>query len=113
MGLLITWYSHYYLDPSERQAVSTPTCWLHGGDARARAVGKPAHSLRVLGADEHQLIPADGFWQTRPESLYGARQALLVTVLGGLALLGGLIILYQVAGTLELPELIQALRGDS
>ena len=49
-----------------------------------------------------------GFWQTRPESLYGARQALLVTVLGGLALLGGLIILYQVTGTLELPELTKS-----
>ena len=31
MGLLITWYSHYYLDPSERQAVSTPTCCASWG----------------------------------------------------------------------------------
>jgi NADH:ubiquinone oxidoreductase subunit 5 (subunit L)/multisubunit Na+/H+ antiporter MnhA subunit len=108
MGLLITWYSHYYLDPSERQGRFYASLLCFMGAMLGLVLSANLLTLFVFwGADEHQLIPVDRVRQTRTESLYGARQALLVTVFGGLALLGGLIILYQITGTLELPELIQ------
>jgi multicomponent Na+:H+ antiporter subunit A len=109
MGLLITWYSHYYLDPSERQGRFYAYLLCFMGAMLGLVLSANLLTLFVFweltSISSFLLI---GFWQTRPESLYGARQALLVTVLGGLALLGGLIILYQVTGTLELPELAKS-----
>ena len=108
MGLLITWYSHYYLDPSERQGRFYAYLLCFMGAMLGLVLSANLLTLFVFweltSISSFLLI---GFWQTRTESLYGARQALLVTVLGGLALLGGLIMLYQITGTLELPELIQ------
>ena len=109
MGLLITWYSHYYLAPTERQSRFYAYLLCFMGAMLGLVLSANLLTLFVFweltSISSFLLI---GFWQTRPESLYGARQALLVTVLGGLALLGGLIILYQVTGTLELPELARA-----
>jgi NADH:ubiquinone oxidoreductase subunit 5 (subunit L)/multisubunit Na+/H+ antiporter MnhA subunit len=106
MGLLITWYSHYYLGPRERQSRFYAYLLCFMGAMLGLVLSANLLTLFVFweltSISSFLLI---GFWQTRPESLYGARQALLVTVLGGLALLGGLILLYQVTGTLELPEL--------
>jgi multicomponent K+:H+ antiporter subunit A len=106
MGLLITWYSHYYLDPSERQGRYFAYLLLFMGAMLGLVLSANLITLFVFweltSLSSFLLI---GFWQTRAESLYGARQALLVTALGGLALLGGIIILFQLTGTLELPEL--------
>ena len=109
MGLLITWYSHYYLDPRERQVRFYAYLLCFMGAMLGLVLSANLLTLFVFweltSISSFLLI---GFWQTRPESLYGARQALLVTVLGGLALLGGLLMLYQVTGTLELPELAKS-----
>ena len=109
MGLLITWYSHYYLDPIERQGRFYAYLLCFMGAMLGLVLSANLITLFVFweltSISSFLLI---GFWQTRIASLYGARQALLVTVLGGLALLGGLILLYQVTGTLELPELAKA-----
>ena len=109
MGLLITWYSHYYLDPTERQVRFYAYLLCFMGAMLGLVLSANLLTLFVFweltSISSFLLI---GFWQTRPESLYGARQALLVTVLGGLALLGGLLMLYQVTGTLELPELAKS-----
>ena len=46
-----------------------------------------------------------GFWHTQERARYGAYKALLITGLGGLGLLAGVILLYVAMGTAELPEL--------
>jgi multicomponent K+:H+ antiporter subunit A len=43
-----------------------------------------------------------GYWSHRPDARAGARQALAVTGGGGLAMLGGFVLLGQIAGTYEL-----------
>ncbi|HSF30735.1 MAG TPA: hydrogen gas-evolving membrane-bound hydrogenase subunit E [Candidatus Tectomicrobia bacterium] len=109
MGLLITWYSYYYLDPSERLGRYFAYLMLFMGAMLGIVLSANLITLLVFweltSISSFLLI---GFWQTRTESLYGARQALLVTVFGGLALLGGIVLLFQLTGTLELPELAGA-----
>jgi multicomponent Na+:H+ antiporter subunit A len=106
IGLLITWYSRYYLDPAERQGRYFAYLLFFMGAMLGLVLSANLITLVVFweltSISSFLLI---GFWQTRAESRYGARQALLVTVLGGLALLGGVVILAQLAGTLDLSEL--------
>ena len=109
IGLLITWYSHYYLVPSDRRERFFAYLLLFMGSMLGLVLSANLLALFVFweltSISSFLLI---GFWQAQQNSVYGARQALLVTVLGGLALLGGLVLLYQVAGTLELPELAES-----
>ncbi|MGM0561015.1 MAG: proton-conducting transporter membrane subunit, partial [Pseudomonadota bacterium] len=51
-----------------------------------------------------------GYWRHLPEARQGARMALAVTGGGGLALIGGMILLGQIAGSYDLSEILQA--GD-
>jgi NADH:ubiquinone oxidoreductase subunit 5 (subunit L)/multisubunit Na+/H+ antiporter MnhA subunit len=106
MGFLITWYSRYYLSPADRQGRYFTYLLLFMGAMLGLVLSANLITLFVFweltSISSFLLI---GFWQTRAESLYGARQALLVTVMGGLALLGGIILLEHLAGTMELPEL--------
>jgi multicomponent Na+:H+ antiporter subunit A len=46
-----------------------------------------------------------GYWYTRERSRYGAQKSLLITVLGGLSLLGGIILLYLMTGTFSISEI--------
>ncbi len=48
-----------------------------------------------------------GYWNHLPEGRQGARMALTVTGTGGLALIGGMVMLGEIAGTYELTELLQ------
>lgn len=48
-----------------------------------------------------------GFWKHLPEGRQGARMALMVTGLGGLAMIGGMLILGQIAGSYELSVILQ------
>src|SRR4051794_34245234 len=47
-----------------------------------------------------------GYWRHLPQARQGARMALLVTGGGGLALIGGMLILGQVAGSYQLSEVL-------
>lgn len=47
-----------------------------------------------------------GYWYERDKSRYGAQKSMLITVFGGLALLGGIILLYIMTGTFSVTELI-------
>lgn len=51
-----------------------------------------------------------GYWQHRADARQGARMALIVTGLGGLALLAGFLILGQMAGTHQISQILQ--QGD-
>lgn len=46
-----------------------------------------------------------GYWYTREKSRYGAQKSMLITVLGGLSLLGGIILLYLMTGTFSISEI--------
>jgi multicomponent Na+:H+ antiporter subunit A len=47
-----------------------------------------------------------GFWYKREKSRYGAQKSMLITVFGGLSLLGGIILLYIMTGTFAISEII-------
>ncbi len=47
-----------------------------------------------------------GYWHHTERACYGAVKSILVTAVGGLAMLGGIVLLTVVAGTSEIPELI-------
>lgn len=47
-----------------------------------------------------------GFWYKRDKSRYGAEKSMIITVFGGLAMLGGIILLYIMTGTFSITEII-------
>lgn len=47
-----------------------------------------------------------GYWYHREKSRYGAQKSMIITVLGGLAMLGGIILLYLMTGTFSITEII-------
>jgi len=48
-----------------------------------------------------------GYWYQRDKSRYGAQKSMLITVFGGLSMLGGIILLYLITGTFSISEIIQ------
>lgn len=47
-----------------------------------------------------------GYWYDRERSRYGAQKSMLITVFGGLSMLGGIVLLYIMGGTFSIQELI-------
>lgn len=47
-----------------------------------------------------------GYWNHRERSRYGAQKSMLITVFGGLSMLGGIILLYLMTGTFSISEII-------
>ncbi|MET3576931.1 Na+/H+ antiporter subunit A [Bhargavaea ullalensis] len=47
-----------------------------------------------------------GYWYTRDRSRFGALKSMMITVFGGLMMLGGFILLYLMGGTFSIRELI-------
>lgn len=47
-----------------------------------------------------------GYWYKREKSRYGAQKSMIITVFGGLAMLGGIILLYLMTGTFSITEII-------
>ncbi|KOP80064.1 Na+/H+ antiporter subunit A [Cytobacillus solani] len=47
-----------------------------------------------------------GFWYDREKSRYGAQKSMLITVFGGLSMLGGIILLYIMTGSFNISEII-------
>lgn len=47
-----------------------------------------------------------GYWYHREKSRYGAQKSMLITVFGGLAMLGGIILLYLMTGSFSVTEII-------
>ncbi|TRD22628.1 monovalent cation/H+ antiporter subunit A [Palleronia caenipelagi] len=48
-----------------------------------------------------------GFWKHLPDGRQGARMALTVTGMGGLAMIGGMVILGQIAGSYNITDILQ------
>ena len=107
IGLMIIVYAHYYLSPKDS-----------AGKFYSEMMLFMAAMLGVVLSDNVLLLVVFweltsissfllvGYWSHRPDARAGARQALAVTGGGGLAMLGGLVLLGQIAGTYELSEML-------
>ncbi len=83
---------------------------VHGRDAGARPLRQPRCAIRVLGTrpsvTSFLLI---GFDHEREKARRGAIQALVVTGVGGLALMAGGVLLHAITGTWTISELASSL----
>ena len=109
IGLLVFAYAWHYLDASPDAGRLAGLLTLFAG-AMATVVVADGVLLLFVGWEltsitSYLLIGGDG---RRAEAREAARHALLVTAAGGLALLGGLVILGSEAGTYRLNELLAA-----
>lgn len=51
-----------------------------------------------------------GYWYHREKSRYGAQKSMMITVFGGLAMLGGIILLYIMTGSFSITEIVSQSR---
>jgi multicomponent K+:H+ antiporter subunit A len=111
MGLLIILYARSYLASDDPPAKFYSYLLLFQGAMLGIVLSDNILLMLVFweltSLSSFLLI---GYWQHRPESRQGARMALIVTGGGGLALLAGLLILGEIAGSYEMSEIIR--RGE-
>ncbi|MGL6208545.1 MAG: proton-conducting transporter membrane subunit, partial [Paracoccaceae bacterium] len=107
IGLLVILYAAFYLDRRERLARFFSYILLFQGSMLGIVLSDNILLLAVFweltSLSSFLLI---GFWNHLPEGRRGARMALAVTGAGGLALLAGLLILGQIAGSYELSVIL-------
>ncbi|GIX20971.1 MAG: hypothetical protein KatS3mg120_2647 [Erythrobacter sp.] len=112
IGLLVALYAHFYLYPGEASGRFFASLMLFQGAMLGIVIAGNVLLLLVFweltSLASFLLI---GFWQHRPEARQGARLALAITGGGGLALIGGLVLLGLVAGSVStLPRSSRAAR---
>jgi len=107
IGLLIILYAHFYLGKDDPVGKFYSTLMLFMAAMLGIALSDNLLLLIVFweltSLSSFLLI---GYWQHRADSRAGARMALAVTGGGGLALLGGFVLLGQIAGTYELSQML-------
>ncbi|KFN52020.1 hypothetical protein N790_13060 [Arenimonas malthae CC-JY-1] len=103
IGLLIVIYARYYLDEADSMPRFLAFLLLFMGSMLGLVVAGNLVLLAVFweltSLSSFLLI---GFWNHRADARDGARMALAITGAGGLALLGGVILLGRIAGSYEL-----------
>ncbi|MDI1339057.1 monovalent cation/H+ antiporter subunit A [Polaromonas sp.] len=103
IGLLIILYAHFYLGKADPVGKFFSTLMLFMAAMLGIALSDNLLLLIVFweltSISSFLLI---GYWNHRAESREGARMALALTGGGGLAMLGGFVLLGQIAGTYEL-----------
>lgn len=117
IGLLVVLYAHYYLsaDDSPGKFYSLMMLFM----AAMLGVVLSDNLLLLVVFWELTSISSFlliGFWSHRSDARDGARQALAVTGGGGLAMLGGVVLLGQIAGTYEISALasnVAAIQADA
>jgi multicomponent K+:H+ antiporter subunit A len=111
IGLLIILYARYYLSPKDSLARLFAMLLAFMGAMLGIVLSDNLLLLVVFweltSLTSFLLV---GYWSHRSDAREGARMALTVTGLGGLALLGGALLLGHIAGTFEISEIIA--RGD-
>ncbi len=112
IGLLIILYAHYYLSPEDSLGRLYAYLLLFMGSMLGVVLAENLIVLLVFweltGLSSFLLI---GYWRQRQDARRGARMALTVTGAGGLALLGGFVMLGEMAGSYELSVILE--RGDA
>ena len=107
IGLLILLYARHYLGPGE--AVARFYAVLMGFMGAMQGIVLSDNILFLFVFWELTSLTSFlliGFWSHLPQARQGARMALAVTGGGGLALLAGLLMLGQIAGTHEISQML-------
>ncbi|WP_439155982.1 monovalent cation/H+ antiporter subunit A [Yoonia sp.] len=112
VGLLITLYARFYLSGDDPMGQFYTYLLLFQGAMLGIVISDNILLLLIFweltSLSSFLLI---GFWKHLPEGRQGARMALAVTGSGGLAMIGGMLILGNIAGSYNLTDILQA--GDA
>ena len=107
IGLLIIMYAHFYLGEDDPVGKFYSTLMLFMAAMLGIALSDNLLLLIVFweltSISSFLLV---GYWQHRADAREGARMALAITGGGGLAMLGGFVLLGQIAGTYELSQML-------
>ncbi|MDB5690311.1 MAG: monovalent cation/H+ antiporter subunit [Sphingomonas bacterium] len=108
IGLLVIVYAQGYLGPEEPTGRFLSCLMLFQGAMIGIAISGNVLLMLVFweltSLSSFLLI---GFWRDRADARQGARMALAVTGGGGIALIGGLLLLGQAAGSYDLPTILE------
>ncbi len=111
IGLLVILYARYYLSEEDSMGRLLGLLMLFMGAMLGVVMSENLLLLFVFweltSLSSFLLV---GYWNQRPDARQGARMALAVTASGGLALLGGIILLYLITGTFELTGILASNR---
>ncbi|HEU0199713.1 MAG TPA: monovalent cation/H+ antiporter subunit A [Burkholderiaceae bacterium] len=111
IGALIVLYAAYYLDPNDPAVRFFAFLLLFMGAMLGVVLADNLILLAVFweltSLSSFLLI---GYWHHREDARDGARMALAITGAGGLALLGGMLLLGHIAGSYELERVLAS--GD-
>ncbi|THH37037.1 monovalent cation/H+ antiporter subunit A [Aliishimia ponticola] len=111
VGLLIIIYARYYLSPEDPMGQFYTYLLLFQGAMLGIVLSDNILLLLIFweltSLSSFLLI---GFWKHLPEGRQGARMALAVTGSGGLAMIGGMLILGNIVGSYNLTDILAA--GD-
>ncbi|MFL9583385.1 monovalent cation/H+ antiporter subunit A [Stenotrophomonas sp. AB1(2024)] len=111
IGALVVMYAHYYLSP--RDNAHRFYCYLLLFMGAMLGMVLSGNLLLLMVFWEMTSISSFlliGFWSHRQDAREGARMALVVTGGGGLALLGGVLLIGRIVGSFELDAVLAA--GD-
>ncbi len=112
IGLLVILYARYYLSESDSSGRFFAYLLLFMGSMLGIVLSENILLLltfwEMTSLSSFLLI---SYWQYRSDARNGARMALAVTALGGLALLGGFVLLGHIAGSYELSAILP--QGDA
>jgi multicomponent K+:H+ antiporter subunit A len=112
IGALIVLYAAYYLSADDPPARFFQFLLLFMGAMLGLVLADNLLLLVVFWeATSLSSFLLIGYWNRRPDARHGARTALAVTGAGGLALLGGVILIGQIAGSFQLDAVLAA--GDA
>ena len=107
IGLLIIAYARFYLSRSDNMGEFFTYLLLFQGAMVGIVLSDNILLLLVFweltSLSSFLLI---GYWKHLPEGRQGARMALAVTGMGGLAMIGGMLILGQIAGSYDLSVIL-------
>jgi len=112
VGLLIILYARFYLDRAD--PVGRFFCYLLLFQGSMLGIVLSDNILLIVVFWELTSLSSFlliGYWYHLPASRAGAFMALLVTGAGGLALIGGMLLLGHIAGSFELTEILT--RGEA
>ncbi len=108
MGLLIILYARFYLSREDPMGQFYTYLLLFQGAMVGIVLSDNILLLLIFweltSLSSFLLI---GYWKHLPEGRQGARMALAVTGMGGLALVGGMLILGEIAGSYDLTVILQ------
>jgi multicomponent K+:H+ antiporter subunit A len=109
IGALVVMYAHYYLSARENAARFYGYLLLFMGAMLGMVIAGNLLLLMVFweltSISSFLLI---GFWSHRKDARDGARMALVITGGGGLALLGGVLLLGRIVGSYQLDAVLAA-----